>query len=145
MMREEWIDAGIARKSTMIASDGMPYAPGAHPRSAGTFSRVLGRYVRERGTLELMDAIRKMTLMPAERVLTISPAMRAKGRLQVGADADITVFDEANIIDTATFETDLSFSKGIEYVLVNGTLVVEDGKSVESVFPGRPVVGRFKR
>ena len=145
MMREEWIDAGIARKSTMIASDGMPYAPGAHPRSAGTFSRVLGRYVRERGTLELMEAIRKMTLMPAERVLTISPAMRAKGRLQVGADADITVFDEANIIDTATFETDLSFSKGIEYVLVNGTLVVEDGNSVEGVFPGRPVVGRFKR
>ena len=145
MMREEWIDAGIARDSVMIASDGMPYAPGAHPRSAGTFSRVLGRYVRERGALKLMSALRKMTLMPANRLADIAPAMRLKGRLQVGADADITVFDADRIIDTATFDADLSFSRGVEYVLVNGTLVVDAGQSVENVFPGRAIIGKYKR
>ncbi len=145
MMREEWIDAGIARESVMIASDGMPYAPGAHPRSAGTFSRVLGRYVRERGTLDLMSALQKMTLMPADRLADIAPGMRLKGRLQVGADADITVFDADRIIDTATFEADLSFSHGIEYVLVNGTLVVDGGQSVKNVFPGRAIIGKYKR
>ncbi|MEE8079513.1 MAG: amidohydrolase family protein [Pseudomonadales bacterium] len=145
MMREEWIDAGIARESVMIASDGMPYAPGAHPRSAGTFSRVLGRYVRERGALNLMSALQKMTLMPADRLADIAPGMRLKGRLQVGADADITVFDAGQIIDTATFEADLSFSRGVEYVLVNGTLVVDAGVSVENVFPGRAIVGKYKR
>ena len=145
MMREEWIDAGIARESVMIASDGMPYAPGAHPRSAGTFSRVLGRYVRERGALKLMSALQKMTLMPADRLADIAPAMRLKGRLQVGADADITVFDAGRIIDTATFEADLSFSRGVEYVLVNGTLVVDAGQSVKNVFPGRAIIGKYKR
>ena len=145
MMREEWIDAGIARESVMIASDGMPYAPGAHPRSAGTFSRVLGRYVRERGALNLMSALQKMTLMPADRLADIAPAMRLKGRLQVGADADITIFDAGRIIDTATFEADLSFSRGVEFVLVNGTLVVDAGQSVENVFPGRAIIGKYKR
>ncbi len=145
MMREEWIDAGIARESVMIASDGMPYAPGAHPRSAGTFSRVLGRYVRERGALNLMSALQKMTLMPADRLADIAPAMRLKGRLQVGADADITIFDAGRIIDTATFEADLSFSRGVEYVLVNGTLVVDAGQSVANVFPGRAIIGKYKR
>ncbi|MCZ6458900.1 MAG: amidohydrolase family protein, partial [Gammaproteobacteria bacterium] len=145
MMREEWIDAGIARESVMIASDGMPYAPGAHPRSAGTFSRVLGRYVRERGALNLMSALQKMTLMPADRLSDIAPAMRLKGRLQVGADADITIFDAGRIIDTATFEADLSFSRGVEYVLVNGTLVVDAGQSVANVFPGRAIIGKYKR
>jgi len=145
MMREEWIDAGIARESVMITSDGMPYAPGAHPRSAGTFSRVLGRYVRERGALNLMSALQKMTLMPADRLADIAPTMRLKGRLQVGADADITIFDAGRIIDTATFEADLSFSRGVEYVLVNGTLVVDAGQSVANVFPGRAIVGKYKR
>jgi dihydroorotase len=143
MMKDEWIDAGIGRRSTMIASDGMPYAPGAHPRSAGTFARVLGRYVRERQALDLMTALRKMTLMPADRLATMAPGARLKGRVQVGADADLTVFDPETVIDRATFTSGLQFSEGIEHVLVNGVLVVEDGETVPDVRPGRALLGRY--
>ncbi|MDP4819912.1 MAG: amidohydrolase family protein, partial [Saprospiraceae bacterium] len=117
MMKPEWISKGIASPVTMIASDGMPYAPGAHPRTAGTFSRVLGKYVREEQTIGLMEALAKMTLMPAKRMELVAPAMRGKGRLQVGADADITVFDPNKITDKATFKG-LAYSEGIPYVLV---------------------------
>ncbi len=145
MMREPWIEQGLQAPFTMIGSDGMPYHPRAHPRSAGTYSRVLGRYVRERGALGLMDALRKMTLMPAMRLDAMAPAMRLKGRLQVGCDADITVFDPDTIIDTATFEDDLSFSEGIQHVLVNGTIVVRDGQTVAGAHPGRPILGKYRR
>jgi len=127
----------------MIASDGMPYAPGAHPRSAGTFSRVLGRYVREQKVMSLMDALGKMTLMPAKRLQEVAPQMRNKGRLQIGKDADITVFNPNLIIDTATFEDDLSFSKGVEHVLVNGQFVVRSGKTVD-VRPGKAILGEYR-
>lgn len=70
----------------------MPYAPGAHPRSAGTLARVLGRYVRERRLIDLATAIRKMTLLPAQRLEAIAPQMSRKGRVQVGADADLVIF-----------------------------------------------------
>ena len=143
MMKEEWIDLAMSTPFVMVASDGMPYAPGAHPRSAGTFSRVLGRYVRERQALDLPTAIAKMTLMPAQRLEEIAPAMKHKGRIQVGADADLTVFDAARVIDTATFEGDLSFSQGIEHVIVLGTAVVKNGETVEGVFPGQPILGRL--
>ena len=141
MMKEEMIDLAMRTPFVMVASDGMPYAPGAHPRSAGTFSRVLGRYVRERGVVSLQEALGKMTLMPARRLEGVAPAMRNKGRLREGADADITVFDPATVRDTATFETDLSFSEGIRHVLVAGTFVVRDGATVEGAFPGRAIVG----
>jgi len=144
MMKEEWIDEGLRAPFTIIASDGMPYAPLAHPRSAGTFSRVLGRYVRERKVLSLMDALRKMTLMPAERLDAAAPGMRLKGRLQVGCDADVTIFDPATIRDTATFGKPLSFAEGIPHVLVQGAFVVRDGKTVKGVFPGRPVLGKYR-
>ena len=142
-MKEEWADLAMSTPFVMVASDGMPYAPGAHPRSAGTFSRVLGRYVRERGSLDLQLAIRKMTLMPAQRMEAIAPAMEKKGRIQPGADADLTLFDPQTVVDTATFEEDLSFSEGIEHVFVLGTAVVRDGETVEGVFPGQPVLGRM--
>lgn len=144
VMKEEWIETGLRAPFTLIGSDGMPYAPLAHPRSAGTFSRVLGRYVRERGTLSLMDALRKMTIMPAERAESAAPSMRLKGRLQVGCDADITVFDPARVIDTATFGQELTFAEGIPHVLVNGTFVVREGKTVPGVHPGRAVLGRYR-
>ncbi|QQS42899.1 MAG: amidohydrolase family protein [Acidobacteriota bacterium] len=145
LMKPEWIEKGIKAPFTMIASDGMPYAPGAHPRSAGTFSRVLGRYVREQKVLSLKDALGKMTIMPAKRLEKVAPSAKLKGRIQVGADADITIFDPETIIDTATFEKDLSFSTGVKHVLVNGTFVVKDGRSVENVFPGRPLLGKYRR
>ena len=145
MMKPEWIEAGIRSPVTMIGSDGMPYAPSAHPRSAGTFSRVLGRYVREQNTLDLMTALGKMTILPARRLEGVAPSMHMKGRVQVGCDADITVFDPDQIIDTANFEDDLSFSEGIHHVLVNGTFVVKDGQTVSGSHPGRPVLGRYRR
>ena len=143
LMKPEWIEMGIKAPFTMIASDGMPYAPGAHPRSAGTFSRVLGRYVREKKTLSLMDALRKMTVMPAKRLETMSPQAKKLGRLQEGMTADITVFDPDKIIDTATFEDDLSYSTGVRHVIVNGTQVVKDEKIVGGVFPGKAIRGKL--
>jgi len=144
MMKPEWIKKGIAAPNTMIGSDGMPYAPMAHPRTAGTFSRVLGKYVREEKVIGLMEALKKMTLMPAQRLEGIAPSMRGKGRLQVGADADITVFNPDTIIDKADFKG-LQFSQGVEFVLVNGFFVVKNGGNVEGAFPGRPVLGKFRR
>ncbi len=145
MMKPQWIELALRTPFVMVASDGMPYAPGAHPRSAGTFSRVLGRYVREQGVMSLMGALGKMTLMPAKRLEIIAPAAKRKGRLRVGADADIVVFDPATIRDTATFEDDLSFSSGVRHVLVNGVPVVRDGVTVEGVRPGKALLGRFAR
>jgi dihydroorotase len=144
-MKPEWIKAGIASKGTIIASDGMPYAKLAHPRTAGTFSRVLGKYVREEKVIDLNTAIEKMTLLPAKRLEGIAPMMRFKGRIQVGADADITIFNPDTIIDKATFEKGLEFSAGIEYVMVNGRFVLKNGKTVNNVFPGQAVYGKFKK
>jgi len=144
-MKPEWIEAGVSSPITTIGSDGMPYSKLAHPRTAGTFARVLGLYVRERKALSLMDALAKMTIRPAQRLEGIAPVMRAKGRLQVGADADITVFDPNTIIDKATFEGGLKFSEGIPYVLVNGTFVVKGGKTIGNVFPGQPIYGKLKQ
>ena len=142
MMKPEWIEAAVSSPFVMVASDGMPYAPGAHPRSAGTFSRFLGRYVRDEGLMSLMEGVRKITLMPAQRLETVSPQMKRKGRIQIGSDADITIFDPVRIMDTATFEDDLSYSVGVEHVLVNGEFVVRDGDNVDGAMPGRAVVGR---
>ncbi|ULQ50750.1 amidohydrolase family protein [Flavihumibacter fluvii] len=135
-MQPEWIKTGMASPGVMIASDGMPYAKLAHPRTAGTFSRVLGKYVREDKVIDLPTAMEKMTLLPAKRLEGIAPMMRFKGRIQVGADADITIFNPGTVIDKATFEKGLAFSEGMEYVLVSGTFVVKNGRTVLNVFLG---------
>jgi N-acyl-D-aspartate/D-glutamate deacylase len=135
---EEATRAAVADPIVMIASDGMRITgPKVHPRGQGTFSRVLGHYVREEKTLDLMTALRKMTLMPAQRLEKRAPAFRDKGRIRIGADADITVFDPNRIIDKATYEEPLQYSEGIQFVLVNGVPVVKDGQLVQGVFPGR--------
>jgi dihydroorotase len=144
-MQPEWLKIGMQNSSVMIASDGMPYSALAHPRTAGTFSRVLGKYVREDKLLDLNAAIAKMTLLPAKRLESIAPSMNQKGRIQVGADADITIFNADKIIDKASFDKGLAFSEGVEFVIVNGTLVLKNGKTVTGVFPGKAVVGKFKK
>jgi Amidohydrolase family len=134
------VEIAIAHPGVMIASDAVPYANGAgHPRGTGTFARVLGVYVREKRALTLMDAIGKMTLLPAKRLEQISPAMRHKGRVQVGADADLTLFDPDKVIDRATYSHPTAPSAGIPYVLVGGTPVVEGGEIVKTAFPGKGV------
>jgi N-acyl-D-aspartate/D-glutamate deacylase len=135
---EEAARTAVANPMVMIASDGMPITGAkVHPRGQGTFSRVLGHYVREEKALDLMTALKKMTLMPAQRLEKRAPMFRDKGRIRVGADADITVFDADHIIDKATFEEPLQYSEGIRFVLVNAVAVVKDGQLVDGVFPGR--------
>jgi N-acyl-D-aspartate/D-glutamate deacylase len=138
-MTEEVVATAINSPLTMIASDGILENGKGHPRTAGTYSRVLGSYVRDKGTLTLMDALTKMTLMPAQRLERRVPAMKNKGRIRVGADADLTIFDPATIRDKATFQEPAKYAEGIKFVLVNGVPVVKDGKLQSSVHPGRPV------
>lgn len=137
MTPQETVDYAVAHPSVIIASDAVD--AGRHPRTAGTFSRVLGLYVRERHALSLMHALEKMTIMPARRLEQSVPQMASKGRIKIGADADITVFDADKIIDAATFDEPAQFSRGILHVLVGGVPVVRDGKTVEKTFPGQPV------
>ncbi|MYL06000.1 MAG: amidohydrolase family protein [Gemmatimonadales bacterium] len=137
---QEMFELALAHPLVMVASDGVPFLAGTgHPRGAGTFARVLGRYGREEGLLTLMDAIRKMTLMPAQRLEGYVPQMADKGRIRVGADADITVFDPATVIDNATFEAPTQPSGGIEHVIVSGTFVVRDAELIEDALPGQAI------
>jgi dihydroorotase len=136
---DERVRAATIHPLTMIASDGFDILPPAHPRSAATFSRVLRQYVREERALDLVVALRKMSLMPAQRLERRVPAMRNKGRLRVGADADLVVFDLSATRDAATYEQPVQYSEGMRQVLVNGQFVVRDGKVVEGAVPGRPV------
>jgi N-acyl-D-aspartate/D-glutamate deacylase len=137
---QDVVDKVIPHPLVMIASDGAE----GHPRNAGTYSRVLAQYVREKGTLTLMGALRKMTLMPAQMLERSTPAGRQKGRLQEGADADIVVFDAAVVSDHSTFQKPMEPSVGVRYLLVGGTLVVDEGKIVPDAFPGHPLLGPGK-
>jgi N-acyl-D-aspartate/D-glutamate deacylase len=135
---EEMVRLAISNPTVMIASDGIS----EHPRSAGTYARVLGKYVREEKALTLMDAIRKSSLLPARRLEAMSPQMRVKGRIKIGADADLSVFDPGVVIDKATFEKPAQYSEGFRYVLVGGTFVVRDGKLQTGVHPGQGIHAR---
>lgn len=136
---EEISRLAVADSRVIVASDGLIEKGKGHPRGVGTFARVLGVYVRQQNAVSLMDAIRKMSLLPAQRLEKAVPAMRAKGRIKVGADADITIFDPATVIDRATFEQPALYSKGIRHVLVGGVFVVRDDKIVEGAKPGKAV------
>lgn len=141
-MRPEEIRAALLHPHVMVASDGTIVDGRGHPRGAGTFARVLGRYVREEGVLTLPGAIRKMSWMPARRLEGAAPDLVRKGRLSSGADADIVVFDPETVIDRADFTDPARRSEGIRWTVVLGQVVVDDGELVEEVRPGRPIRGR---
>jgi len=138
----------------VVASDAMPLtwtgpanpqawppAAGAitHPRTAGTFSRAVRLLTRGDEPLSLAQALSKCSLQPARLLEERVPAMRRKGRIGAGADADVMVFDPATLSDQATYTDSTRPSAGIRHVLVNGTFVVRDGSIVADARPGRPV------
>jgi len=154
------LDLSITHPAVMIASDSvfwsyftdeggvatyegdgwpLPENVFTHPRSSGTFAKILRSYVRERGLLSLNEAIRKMSLMPAQTLEDFVPQMRQKGRIQVGMDADIVVFDPATIADRATFENANQTPGGVQTVLVGGVVTVSDGALVLDAQGGRPI------
>lgn len=143
-MSEENVELQLADELSIVCSDGGAFAPygplsegSPHPRTYGAFPRVLGHYVRERGALPLAQAIRKMTSAPADRV-----GLADRGRIAVGAAADLVAFDPLAVRDRATFEAPHRYPEGIPHVLVNGSFVVRDGEHTGAragrvVRPGR--------
>lgn len=142
-MTEEIVEAALKDPLTMIASDGILDHGKGHQRTAGTYTRVLGKYVRERSALTLMDAIRKMTLAPAQRLERRVPSMKNKGRVRIGADADLAIFNPQQVIDRSTYDDPAQYAEGMKYVFVNGVLVVKDGQLQTGVSPGQPVRAPF--
>jgi dihydroorotase/N-acyl-D-amino-acid deacylase len=132
----------LVHPATMVASDGeIPIFGRAspHPRSYGTFARVLGLYVRERKLLSLETAVQKMSALPAQRL-----GLAERGVLRTGLKADIAVFDPATIRDTATFEKPHSYAEGVTHVIVNGQVVYENGR-MTAARPGRVLHGPAHR
>jgi cytosine/adenosine deaminase-related metal-dependent hydrolase len=137
---QDVVDSVIRNPLVMIASDGAP----GHPRNAGCFSRVIAQYVREKKTLTLMEAVKKMTLMPAQVLERSTPEGKRKGRMQEGADADVVVFDPETMADRATFEKPMEPSVGVKYLLVAGTALIDEGNMVGDVYPGKAILGKGK-
>jgi len=143
--KEEWTRQATLAPDVIIASDAIPIAgsgPGTNvaPFGIGTHAKVLRQYVRDSRALSLSDAIAKMTILPARMLDSYSPAMRRKGRIQRGADADLVVFDAATVTDNATYAKPLAASAGFRYVIVNGEIVVDNDRMVDGVLPGRRVL-----
>ena len=139
-VKEAWTQQVLSHPGVMVVTDGTPAISkdiNVPPQGIGSFSRVLGRYSRELGLLDLPTAIKKMTLLPAQRLQSFAPVFARKGRIQVGADADITVFNPDTIIDNATYAEPFQASSGVEALLVNGRFVIRDGQFIDASLPGR--------
>jgi N-acyl-D-aspartate/D-glutamate deacylase len=150
------LDISVLYPGGAIASDAMPWTltdgsvytgdawplpdeATSHPRSAGCFARFIREWVREREALSLLEGVRKCALIPAEILSRSTPAMRAKGRLQAGADADIVVFDLDTLTDRATFSAMNRASEGVRHLVVSGYQLISGGVLDVTARPGRPV------
>jgi N-acyl-D-aspartate/D-glutamate deacylase len=123
---EKDVVTGLKTPWMLVGSDAiLEQGDNNHPRATGCFTRVLGRYVREQEVLTLPEALAKMTIMPAERFGKRVPALQKKGRLQMGADADITIFDPATVSDASTVDDPAQMARGVSFVLVSGQVVKE--------------------
>jgi N-acyl-D-aspartate/D-glutamate deacylase len=131
VMRKPWVAIASDGSAMNLGEDGVP-----HPRSFSTNPRVLGHYVREERVLTLEDAIRKMTSLPAQIL-----GLRDRGQIREGFAADLVVFDPATVRETTTFEKTKSYPEGIPYTIVNGTVVIDNGRHT-GARPGRPLLGR---
>jgi N-acyl-D-aspartate/D-glutamate deacylase len=143
---ESAVNAALVHPQVLIGSDGIWDAAKkqGHPRCAGTYARILGHYVREQKLMPLMEALRKMSLGPAQRLEHVAPMFKKKGRVQVGADADLAVFDPLKVIDRSTYDDPTKPSEGFAHVLVNGVPVVREGKLRTESMPGRPARGPIR-
>lgn len=121
VMNEDEVIEALKAPFVMAASDGLYNKAQGHPRGAGTFPRILGKYVREMNKLSLIEALKKMTIMPAKRL-----GLKGKGEIKEGYDADLVIFNAEEIIDVADFENPIKKPKGISYVIINGKIAVED-------------------
>ena len=117
----------------------LPDSANTNPRTAGTFSRFMGKWVREKKIMDWPDAIAKTTLIPAQLFDGMVPSMERKGRLQLGMDADITIFNPETITDKSTITNSLEHSVGVEYLIVNGKLVINDGEMNFDLRAGKPI------
>lgn len=153
---QQLLDLAVLFPGGSIASDAMPWFDDqgkivegdvwplpksvfAHPRSSGCFSRFIARWVRQRKSISLSDALAKTSLIPSQVLQTHVPQMKKKGRIQVGCDADILVFDFEKIEDKGTFVVPAQLASGKRHVVVGGVAIIEDGKRMDDVMPGRPV------
>lgn len=141
-MSEEDLQRILVHPATMIASDGEVTVLGRghpHPRSYGTFVRVLGWYVREQKLLRLETAVQKMSAFPAQRL-----GLTDRGLVRVGMKADLAVFDAATVRDAATFEHPHRYAEGVQVVIVNGQVAFENGQ-MTAARPGRVLFGPARR
>lgn len=139
MMKEKWVDSAMASKTTMIASDGGSYSPLGHPRSSGTFCKTIHTYVKEKQLITINNAIEKMTLMPAKVLEGIVPDMKLRGRIQPGSYADLLLFNLDDIKDNATYTKGFQKSSGMDYVIINGKILIEHGELQDNLFPGKAI------
>jgi cytosine/adenosine deaminase-related metal-dependent hydrolase len=154
------LEHALAFPNVAIASDAIPFTVNgrplegvewplpanalAHPRGSGTYGRILGSYVRERQVITLSEALRRASLVPAQILEEAAPQMKSKGRLQVGADADIVIFDAQTVTDRATYVNPRLTSVGMHHVLVNGQYVIKEQTLVREALPGKPVRGPLR-
>ena len=138
------MSAAVQSPLTMIATDSIIENGKGHPRTAGSYTKVLGDYVRNKGELELSEAISKMTIMPARRLENRSPSFLKKGRVKVGAEADLAVFNPDTVIDQSTYTDPTKAPIGMNHVIVNGIPVVANGQLEPGAYPGKGILGNLK-
>lgn len=143
-MPEEEIVMALKDPIVMIGSDTIiEPSMNNHPRGAGNFSRLFGKYVREEKVLTMMDAIKKASYLPAKRMESAAPLMKLRGRIEVGADADITIFNPDTIADKSTVKEPATASEGVEYVIVSGEIVKDENGVVRDAKPGKAIKSYF--